>query len=110
MVAHNSTRKLTLKEAKTLERVIEAYFVAEGEKSNALILKLSIIGRRGFNDRLCLARGGQIAFVELKRPGAKPRPLQRWIHAKLREFGFLALTIDTKDGVDDFYYAWPDTP
>lgn len=51
-------------------------------------LKLSILGFRGWPDRLILWPGRGILFVELKRDGEEPRNLQVEIHDSLRKLGF----------------------
>jgi hypothetical protein len=62
-------------------------------------LKLNLIGRRGWPDRMVLvpeqparyglpAQRATIVFVELKRIGERPRPLQRAVHQWLKSGGF----------------------
>lgn len=58
-------------------------------------LKLHIINHAGFPDRLCLALGGQIMFVEFKATGKKPRKLKIWVIEKLRGMGFNVYVIDS---------------
>ena len=58
-------------------------------------LKLHVINHAGFPDRLCLAAGGQIKFVEFKATGKKPRRLQMWVINKLRGMGFNVYVIDS---------------
>lgn len=58
----------------------------------------------GFPDRICLAPGALIVFVETKAPGKMPRPLQARIHATLRRWGFEVLVLDTFAAVDKFIY------
>lgn len=71
-----------------LERVIENYFVAETKKRGAYALKVVVLAWRGWPDRLVLAAGARIFFVEFKRPGEKPRANQLAIHRLLRRLGF----------------------
>lgn len=62
-------------------------------KQGGLFLKLT--GLVGLPDRLILLPRGKLLFVELKRPGQKPRPAQkRWI-AKLTEMGFKVEVVTT---------------
>lgn len=45
-------------------------------------------------DRLVLLPGGRFAFVEVKAPGEKPRPLQTARHKLLRKLGFSVYVLD----------------
>lgn len=58
-----------------------------------LILKLNVQGQRGWPDRMILLNG-RAAFIELKRPGGKPTPKQRYIHAQIRKAGFPVIVAD----------------
>lgn len=49
---------------------------------------------RGWPDLLILLPGGQSMFMELKRPGAVPTPLQLHRLESLRELGFKAIWTD----------------
>ena len=62
---------------------------AANEKIELVNLKLSIIGRRGWPDRLILWEGGNLLFIEFKRPnGPPPRKLQEYAHRLIRRMGF----------------------
>ena len=50
-------------------------------------------------DRLVLLPDGYIAFVELKAPGKKPRPLQLARHRLLRRLGFPVYVIDREEQI-----------
>ena len=45
-------------------------------------------------DRLAILPGGRMAFVEVKAPGKKPRPLQEARHRMLRRLGFMVYVLD----------------
>lgn len=53
----------------------------------------------GIPDRICLFPGGRIVFVELKRHGAHPRPLQIHLINKIRKLGFRVEVIDSEEGI-----------
>lgn len=48
----------------------------------------------GMPDRLVLLPHGKMAFVEVKAPGKKPRPLQVKRHGMLRALGFQVFVLD----------------
>ena len=77
-----------------LERFIEQKLVARVRREGGLCPKFVSPGSDGRPDRLVLMPGGKIAFVELKAPGQKPRPLQLQRHAQLRDLGFIVYVID----------------
>lgn len=79
-----------------LEKQIEDRTVAYAEHSNILIVKFGVIGRRGWPDRLLLGAGGHAEFIEFKRPGNKPDPLQRDVIEQLRDLGFACPVIDNE--------------
>lgn len=83
-----------------LERDLEAYFSAICRKRNLLTLKLSVRYSRGWPDRLVALPNGKILWVELKRLGAKPSPLQNKVHAQLAERGHKVFIIDNKEDID----------
>lgn len=75
---------------KPLEKSIENVLRQAVEAEGGVCLKWVCPGHRGVPDRMILFPGGIIAFVELKRPGAKVKAggLQEWWHDRLWEFGF----------------------
>ena len=91
-----------------LEQAVERALKREAKRRGVWALKLSVLGHAGFPDRLCLAPGGRVAFVELKRPGAVPRALQRWVHRRLRDLGFRVAVIDCPEEVGAFLREWLD--
>lgn len=82
------------------ERNIEQYFVAKVRAAGGWPVKLTSQGTAGMPDRLVLWQGGKVSFVELKRPGGKPRPLQYRQMDKLVALGFQVHIVSTREGVD----------
>ena len=76
------------------EKVIEQKLVAEVKKAGGICPKWVAPGFDGVPDRIAMFPGGKIAFVEVKAPGEKPRPLQRARHELLRRLGFKVLVLD----------------
>lgn len=64
-----------------------------------LALKFVSPGMAGVPDRLVLLPDGKMAFVEMKAPGKKARPLQRLRHEQLRDLGFPVYVIDSKEKI-----------
>ena len=58
-------------------------------------------GWEGAPDRIILLPGGRIFFVEVKRPGGRPSPLQLKRHEQLRNLGFDVFVLDGKEQVLD---------
>lgn len=54
----------------------------------------------GVPDRIVLMPKGNIAFVEVKAPGEKPRPLQLSRHRLLRRLGFQVYVLDALEDID----------
>ena len=86
------------------ERDVEKYFKKRVEMSGGWALKFVSPGISGVPDRIVLYPEGKIYFVELKRPGAKMRILQKKIAAAIAKFGFKVFLIDRKEGVDNFVW------
>jgi hypothetical protein len=76
------------------EKQIENQLVSQVKKIGGIAPKFVSPGFDGMPDRLVLIPDGHIAFVELKAPGKKPRPLQLARHRLLRSLGFRVYVID----------------
>ena len=70
------------------EKVIEQKLVAEVKKAGGICPKWVAPGFDGVPDRIAMFPGGKIAFVEVKAPGEKPRPLRRARHDLLQKLCF----------------------
>ena len=81
------------------ERDIERRLVRAIQKLGGLCPKWVSPGWDGVPDRIVLLPGGHIAFVELKAPGEKPRPLQLRRKAQLEWLGFKVYIIDNTDQI-----------
>lgn len=60
---------------------------------------IKLVGVAGIPDRLCILPG-RIVFVELKRPGERPRPLQLYWQYRLKKLGCEATWCDSIEAVD----------
>ena len=82
-----------------LEKSIEKKLADAVKKRGGLAPKFVSPGLDGMPDRIVLMPGGRLAFIEVKAPGKKPRPLQEARHRILRELGFTVYTLDDKDQI-----------
>lgn len=85
-----------------LEKEIEAWFVDQVEQLGGLALKLTSPGNAGVPDRLCILPGGDIWFVELKRPTGRTAKLQSWWGRKLTALGCRYRKISTREEAEQF--------
>ena len=85
------------------EKTIEKKLVQAVKNEGGMCPKLVSPGTDGMPDRMVLlpeARiGFVIGFVEVKAPGAKPRPLQERRHEQLRELGFQVSVLDDPEQI-----------
>lgn len=76
------------------EKIIEQKFRVSVRAAGGMAVKFVSPGLDGMPDRLALLPGGRMAFVEVKAPGKKPRPLQEARHRMLRRLGFKVYVLD----------------
>ena len=76
------------------EKTIEKKLVQAVKAMGGIAPKFTSPGFDGMPDRLVLLPKGKIAFVEVKRHGEKPRPLQEARHGLLRGLGFAVYVLD----------------
>lgn len=77
-----------------LERHIEQRLVTEVKKMGGMALKFVSPGFDGVPDRLILLPKGKLAFIELKAPGKRLKPLQEKRRRQLESLGFLVFCVD----------------
>ena len=76
------------------EKYIEQKLVATVKSMGGIAPKFVSPGIDGMPDRIVLLPMGRIAFVELKAPGKKMRPLQVRRKRQLEALGFLVYCVD----------------
>ena len=81
------------------EKTVEAKLVAAVKAMGGLSPKFTSPGYDGMPDRLVLLPNGKIAFVELKAPGKKMRPLQVRRKKQIEALGFSVYCIDSPDQI-----------
>jgi hypothetical protein len=81
------------------EKQIEQKLVKAVKNMGGIAPKLVCPGFDGMPDRIVLLPGGHMAFVEVKAPGEKPRPLQMARHGLLRRLGFKLYVLDDEQQI-----------
>lgn len=81
------------------EKDVEQALVREVKKNGGLALKFVPPEWSGAPDRIVLFPGGKMAFVEVKAPGKKARPLQLRRKRQLEVLGFRVFILDEKSQV-----------
>ena len=82
---------------KTLERRLAEAVKAMG----GIAPKFVSPGFAGMPDRLVLLPDGKCGFVEVKRRGEKPRPLQEARHGMLKRLGFKVYVLDCVGQIEE---------
>lgn len=82
-----------------LEKTIEHKLAVMVKKQGGIAVKFVSPGFDGMPDRLVLLPFGKIAFVEVKAPNKKPRPLQKARHRLLKKLGFKVYVLDDAEQI-----------
>lgn len=86
----------------TRENIVERHLRKCCEECGLRCLKLVGFSFVGFPDRTILGPNRTIAFVELKRDGKDPSPIQRRWKKRLIGYGFIYEVIRSKQEVEKF--------
>lgn len=79
--------------SKKLESKVQSRVIGILRGDGWLVVKIGLCSLPGFPDLMAL-KSGRVKFVEVKRTGEKPRPLQEYRHMQLREQGFEVEVVD----------------
>lgn len=82
------------------ESFIEEKLTKAVKQNGGVCWKFTSPGTAGVPDRIILMPEGRIAFVEVKAPGEKPRPLQLSRHRLLRRLGFKVYVLDALEDIE----------
>jgi len=83
------------------EKVIEQQLVKAVKNVGGVCWKFVSPGTNAVPDRIILVSLGRIAFVEVKAPGEKPRPLQVMRINQIRRLGFKVYVLDNKNQIEE---------
>lgn len=75
---------------------IENAFCKYADRLGCKALKLIFLNKKGFPDRTVICQGGRVFFIEFKRKGKKPSPVQVIVRKMLESFGFEYYVCDAK--------------
>ena len=87
------------------EKQVEQKLVRAVKAAGGICPKWVSPGLDGVPDRIVLLPGGHIAFVELKAPGKKLRPLQSARIEQLQRLGFDALVLDDVNDIEPLLHG-----
>ena len=82
-----------------LEKTIEHKLKSAVKNKGGIAFKFTAPGINGVPDRLVLLPHGKLAFIELKAPGKKMRPMQVRRKRQLEQLGFLVYCIDSAEQI-----------
>ena len=82
-----------------LEKTIEYKLKSAVKNLGGIAFKFTAPGINGVPDRLVLLPHGKSAFIELKAPGRKMRPMQIRRKRQLEQLGFLVYCIDSVEQI-----------
>jgi hypothetical protein len=76
------------------EQQIQSKLIKQLEKDGYYVIKLSVTNKTGIPDLLAIPKNSDVEFIEVKRPGQKPRPLQIYRLKELNNHGVKASVYD----------------
>lgn len=82
-----------------LEKEIEKALIKRVKELEGICLKLTSPSMDGLPDRMVFLSDAKFAFIELKAPGKKPRPLQIKRMDDFKKLGFKCFDIDDKNQI-----------
>jgi Holliday junction resolvase-like predicted endonuclease len=82
------------------ESDIEKYLVKRVMDIGGECIKGNAHNSRGMTDRIAILPKGLVVFIEVKRPGLKPRPNQRVRINQFRKMGHVAVYVNTFKMID----------
>ena len=81
------------------EKAVEEKLIKAVKSMGGICPKWVAPGFDGMPDRIVLLPDGRMAFVEVKAPGERPRPLQVSRHGLLRSLGYRVYVLDKPEQI-----------
>ena len=81
------------------EKTVEEKLIKAVKSMGGICPKWVAPGFDGMPDRIVLLPDGRMAFVEVKAPGERPRPLQVSRHELLRSLGYRVYVLDSPEQI-----------
>ena len=82
------------------EKEIESALVKRVKENKGLCLKFTSPSMTGIPDRIILLPKSRMGFVETKRPGGEPRPIQKKRIKQFKDLGFKVYVLDNKEAIN----------
>lgn len=83
------------------ESDVERALIDRVTEAGGICVKVTVLGQRGFFDRLIVLPGGRIIFAEVKKPhGGRVSPHQKQYHTLLRELGAAVVLVRKMEDID----------
>lgn len=76
------------------ETQIQSKIIKEYKRRGYYVVRCRSMSPNGLPDLLVKKPGEPATWIEVKRPGEKPRPLQAERHRELRRAGYVVLVLD----------------
>jgi hypothetical protein len=81
----------------SLEKTIQKSVIDYARKNDFISLKVNVGAQRGWPDYLLVDPEGWHVWIEFKKPGKEPDPLQAYRALQLTERGVAVLVVDSKE-------------
>ncbi len=97
---------------KAREKENEEHLRKTALKHGGRAWKFTSPNRRSVPDRVCVLPcwDPHVQFIEVKAEGEEPTDKQLREHKRIREAGGIVHVVDTKQGVDDLFFACCENP
>ena len=79
-----------------LESDVQEEVTSFAESIDLVSVRINVVGRKGWPD-YAYGYEGRMCFVEFKKLGETPEPLQLFVHDRLRAHGFSVFVVDNAD-------------
>ena len=86
------------------ESYLQSKIISQLQEWGWMVIKLIQTNKNGIPDLLAI-RNGKAVFIEVKRPGYEPAPLQKYRLNEINEKGVMAFWVDNIDDIN-FLKKW----